>query len=246
MAGISYDRRTAEDYRIAREIPRSGLDAWRAAIAAETSLAPGMTVLDVGAGTGAFASAFHDWFGVRVLAVDPAEAMRAMIPRSEGVEVLDGRAEALPVPDGCADAAWLGSVLHHLTDLPAAAAELRRALRPGAPVLIRNIFPGRAARDLRVRWFPETERLIDGYPSVEQVCAAFATAGFARVALHAVPQQSATDLAEFAARIRREADSKLRGLADEEFERGMARLRAAAAAEPGLPATSWMDLLVLA
>ncbi|GHH84476.1 hypothetical protein GCM10018781_73800 [Kitasatospora indigofera] len=245
MAGIAYDRQTAEDYRIAREVPRAGLDAWRAAIAAEAALAPGGTVLDVGAGTGAFATAFHDWFGVRVLAVDPAEAMRAMIPRTEGIEVLDGRADALPVPDGCADAAWLGSVVHHLPDLPAAAEELRRVLKPGAPVLIRNLFPGRAGRDLRVRFFPETERLIDGYPTVEQVCAAFAGAGFRRTALRAVPQESAAGLGDFAARIRRDADSKLRGLTDEEFERGMARLRATAAAQPGHPATSWMDLLVL-
>ncbi|MCX5213761.1 class I SAM-dependent methyltransferase [Kitasatospora sp. NBC_00240] len=245
MAGIAYDRQTAEDYRIAREVPRAGLDAWRAAIADEAALAPGGTVLDVGAGTGAFAAAFHDWFGVRVLAVDPAEAMRAMIPRTDGITVLDGRADALPVPDGCADAAWLGSVVHHLPDLAAAAAELRRALKPGAPVLIRNIFPGRADRDLRVRFFPETERLIEGYPTVEQVCAAFATAGFTRTALRAVPQESAADLDAFTARIRRDADSKLRGLTDEEFERGMARLRATAAAAPGHPATSWMDLLVL-
>jgi SAM-dependent methyltransferase len=245
MAGTTYDRQAAADYQAAREIPREGLDAWRQAIDEQAGLAPGMTVLDVGAGTGGFAAAFHDWFGVRVLAVEPAEAMRALIPVSADIEALDGRAEALPVPDGAADAAWLGSVLHHLTDLDAAARELRRALRPGAPVLIRNAFPGRCERDLRVRFFPETARLVDGYPTVDRVRAAFATAGFDFVGLRSVPQQSAPTLAAFATGIRRDADSKLRALSDEDFARGLDALRAAAAADPAEPAVSWMDLLIL-
>ncbi|WP_377272804.1 class I SAM-dependent methyltransferase [Peterkaempfera sp. SMS 1(5)a] len=241
----SYDRRSAEAYRAAREIPRDGLDAWREALAEQPALAPGATVLDVGAGTGGFATAFRDWFGVRVLAVEPAEAMRALIPATDGIEALDGRADALPVPDGCADAAWLGSVLHHLGDLRAAARELRRALKPGAPVLIRNAFPGRCERDLRVRFFPGTARIVDTYPTVEQVCEDFAAAGFTRVSLRSLPQRSAPTLAAFAGTLRRDTDSKLRALPDAAFEEGMARLRAAAAADPSAPATSWMDLLVL-
>ena len=245
MQARLYDLRAAEDYRAARTVPRDGLADWRAAVSAQVTLTSGMTLLDVGAGTGAFAEAFHDWFGVRVLAVEPAQAMRDLIVRQDGVEPLDGSAEALPVADGCADAAWLGSVVHHLSDLGAAARELRRALKPGAPVLIRNSFPGRCGRDLRVRFFPETERLVDGYPSVDAVCDAFATAGFTQVALRPVPQRSAPSLGEFADGIRRDADSKLRALTDEQFDRGMARLRAAAAATPKQPAVSWMDLLVL-
>jgi ubiquinone/menaquinone biosynthesis C-methylase UbiE len=239
-----YDAATAEQYRTAREIPREGLAEWRAAVADEAALAPGMTLLDVGAGTGGFASAFHDWFGVRVLAVEPVPAMRALIPRIPGaVEALDGTAAALPVPDACADAAWLGSVVHHIPDLAAAAAELRRALRPGAPVLIRNAFPGRAAGDIRVRFFPETARDIETtYPTVEEVVSAFATAGFARRALRPLAQHSAADLGTYARTLSRAADSKLRALDDEAFARGTARLRAA---DPAAPAVSVMDLLVL-
>ncbi|WP_042394751.1 class I SAM-dependent methyltransferase [Streptacidiphilus carbonis] len=245
MTGTTYDRQAAEDYRAAREIPRSGLEAWRTAVAAAARLGPGMTLLDVGAGTGAFAAAFHDWYGVEVLAVEPAEAMRALIPVSAAIRALDGRAEALPVEDGCADAAWFGSVLHYLSDLPAVARELRRVLRPGAPVLIRNAFPGRCDRDLRVRFFPETARLVDAYPSVGQVCTAFATAGFQQMSLRSLPQRSAPTLDAFARGLRRDADSKLRALSDEDYARGLARLHAAAAAAPTEPAVSWMDLLVL-
>ncbi|MFJ9774614.1 methyltransferase domain-containing protein [Kitasatospora sp. NPDC101157] len=236
----------AEAYRASREIPIRGLAQWRTAIAAAAPMAPGRRVLDIGAGTGGFAAAFREWFGVHVVAVEPDDAMRRLIPRTTGIEVRDGRAEALPVPDACADAAWLGSVVHHLTDLAAAAAELRRALRPGAPVLVRNAFPGRSAGDIRVRFFPETAAAVEGYPTVEQVCEAFATAGFRRVSLASVPQQNDPTLAEYASRLRREADSKLRALTDAQYEAGLARLRAAVAEDPVQPATSWMDLLVLA
>lgn len=241
-----HDAASAAAYRAAREIPLDGLRDWRQTIAAQAQLQPGQTVLDVGAGTGAFATAFHQWYGVRVLAIEPAEAMRALIPAvPEQVEVLDGCAEQLPVPDAVADAAWLASVIHHLTDLEAAARELRRALKPGAPVLIRNTFPGRCEGDLRVRFFPEVARTIDGYPSVEQVTASFAKAGFQLSELHSVPQHSAADLRQFAAKLDRESDSKLRALSDEDYARGVARLRAAVSERPTQSALSWMNLLVL-
>ncbi|WP_033219444.1 class I SAM-dependent methyltransferase [Kitasatospora phosalacinea] len=247
MADTGYDARTAADYRAARELPREGLTAWREAVAEHAALRPGATVLDVdvGAGTGAFATAFRDWYGVHVLAVEPSPAMRKSIPAGEGVTPLGGRAEQLPVADAAADAAWLGSVVHHLADLDAAAAELHRVLRPGSPVLIRNSFPGRCRRDLRARYFPETAAGIDRYPSAERVTAAFTTAGFTRTALLPLPQRSAPTLAAFAAGLRRGADGKLRALSEQAWTAGLARLRRAAAERPDEPAVSWMDLLVL-
>jgi SAM-dependent methyltransferase len=251
MGRIDYDEQTATAFKAVREVPRDGLADWREAVRRHLRPSPGMTLADIGAGTGAFAAAFNDWFGVSVATVEPSAAMRAQIPRRPPIQVLDGHASALPMPDNSADAAWLSTVIHHIPDIGAAAREIRRVLRPGAPVLIRQAFPGRSSRIELVRWFPETARTIDTYPTVEQACEAFGTAGFRLDALEQVPQSHLTSLAEFLGQADtfRRADTTMRNLTEEEFLRGKERLRLAVqhAAETGRhePRTSWLDLLVL-
>lgn len=225
-------------YRAARDLPPESLTGWRDALAPHLPECP--TILDVGAGTGGFAAAFTGWFGARVLAIEPDASRRALIP--PGIQALDGAAEHLPVPDECADLAWFGSVLHYLNDLDAAAHETRRALRPGGRVAFRNAFPGHSGADIRVLWFPETEGCIDAYPTVQRVEEAFAEAGFTRLDLRTIQHAPAPTLAEYATRLDRASDSKLRALTDDQYERGMERLRAA---DPNAPALSGMALLLL-
>jgi ubiquinone/menaquinone biosynthesis C-methylase UbiE len=252
MARISYDAQTAVAYKAAREVPRDGLGAWRAAVQRHLRPSPGMTVVDLGAGTGTFAAAFSDWFDLAIVAVEPSAAMRARIPRRPGIRALDGHASALPLADGSADGVWMSLVIHHFPDLGAAAREIRRVLRPGAPVLIRQGFPGRADAAHTFPWefFPETARSVSTFPSVGQVCRAFAAAGLRREALEPVPEEL-TSLAEFLDRSDdyRHADTNMRLLTEEEFRSGQERLRRAVQ-EAGPAArtqirTNWLDLLVL-
>ncbi|HJQ42492.1 MAG TPA: methyltransferase domain-containing protein [Jatrophihabitantaceae bacterium] len=250
MARISYDEQTASAYKAVREIPRDGLSEWREAVRRHVRPSSGMTLVDIGAGTGQFATAFTDWFDVTVIAVEPSDAMRDQIPRTPAVHVIEGNATALPLPDDSADAAWLSLVLHHIPDLVAAAHEIRRVLRAGAPVLIRQGFPGRLDGVELVRWFPETARVVDTYPSVAETCDAFAAAGFHRDALEQV-RETRPSLADFLAEVDtfRQADTTMRKLTDEEFLRGKERLRRAVrhgeeAASPEMR-SNWLDLLVL-
>ncbi|MFB4278507.1 class I SAM-dependent methyltransferase [Nonomuraea sp. MTCD27] len=252
MARITYDDQTAAAYKAVREIPRDGLGEWREAIRRHLDPSPGMTVADIGAGTGMFAAALTDWFDLSVVAVEPSAAMRAQIPRRPGIQVLAGDAGALPLPDGSADGAWLSLMIHHIPDLEAAAREIRRVLRPGAPVLIRQGFPGRADTTSTFPWgfFPQTTRTTDTFPTVERTCEAFATAGFRRDALEPVPE-TLTTLADFLARVDvfRRSDTIMRGLTEEEFLQGKEQLRRAVreaeqASSPGTR-TNWLDLLVL-
>jgi hypothetical protein len=122
---------------------------------------------------------------------------------------------------------------------------------PRCPVLIRQGFPGRLDRVELVRWFPETARAVDTYPSVTETCTAFAAAGFRQDALEQVPETYPTSLADFLGQVDtfRHADTTMRTLTEEEFLRGKERLRRAVrdaeATASSEPRCNWLDLLVL-
>jgi SAM-dependent methyltransferase len=252
MARISYDEQTAAAFQAVREIPREGLLEWREAVRRHLRPLPGTTLVDIGAGTGVFAAAFRAWFDVDVIAVEPSASMRARIPRSPGIQVLEGDAGDLPLPDESADGAWLSLVLHHIPDLATAAQEVRRVLRPGAPLLIRGGMSGANYDGIElVRWFPETARTVDTFPSVAETREVFSAAGFHRYALELVCETYSAGLDALLAQIDvlRRADTTMRGLTEEEFRRGKERLRRAIrhgeVATGPEPRSNWLDLLVL-
>jgi len=140
MSRIEYDERAAAAFQADRQLAPAGLGEWRAAITRRLAPRPGMRLLDLGAGTGMWATALAGWHGITVAAVELSAAMRA---RSACPVMIGGDALALPLGAATMDGARLSTVVHHLPDLPAAARELARVLRPGAPVLSRSVFAGR-------------------------------------------------------------------------------------------------------
>jgi ubiquinone/menaquinone biosynthesis C-methylase UbiE len=241
MARIAYNSQDAAAFEAARHIPAEGLVGWCEAVARHLDPRPGTRLLDLGAGTGTWARCFTDWYdGIEVIAVEPAGAMRA---RCVHPRVLAGDATRIPLADSSVDAAWLCTVIHHVPDLRAAARELRRVLRPGGPVLIRSAFAGRDHGIGLFRFFPEAIRVLDTFPSVDDVETAFA-AGFTMVSFEQVRQTTAPSLREIVANIRREAHTPLQLITDEEYAAGLARLQRAAQTESG-PVIDELDLLVL-
>jgi SAM-dependent methyltransferase len=179
--------------------------------------------------------------------------MRAQAVRAHphpGVRWVAGLAERLPLGDRTCAWAWVSTVVHHLDDLDAAAAELRRVLRPGAPVLVRQAFPGRMDEiSLYRRFFPAAgASLVEagGLPSVERLSSAFAGAGFRAESLQAVAQVSAASLAAYRDKVRLRADTGLRLLPDDQFAAGLEALdRAVAAETTPTPVVDRLELLVL-
>jgi SAM-dependent methyltransferase len=124
--------RAADVYERARpSYPQEAID-W---LVAQTGLGPGQTVVDLGAGTGKLTRLLIPT-GARVIAVEPIAEMRAHI---EGCEVVDGAAEAIPLPDASADVVTVAQALHWF-DQERALPEIHRVLRAsGSLVLFWNM-----------------------------------------------------------------------------------------------------------
>ena len=102
-----------------------------------TGLGPQDHVVDVGCGPGV-ALEHAARVGATVTGIDPATVMlrmaRRRTRRSRGVELREGRAEALPLPDGSATVVWSLATVHHWPDLDGGLDEVHRVLAARRPV----------------------------------------------------------------------------------------------------------------
>lgn len=112
--GRTYNRHRREEPRLAQRI--------------HAGLGDARTVINVGAGTGAYEPSDR-W----VLAVEPSRTMRAR-RAPDAAPVIDARAEALPFDDDAVDAAMACATIHHWRPAAKGLSEMRRIAR--GPVVI--------------------------------------------------------------------------------------------------------------
>jgi len=119
------------------------------AVAELAALSGADCVVDVGCGPGtALRRAAR--LGARACGVDPSPAMVHLgrgitaARRARNVTFVEGRAEALPLPDESATVVWALSSIHHWPDRAAGLAEARRVLAGGGRILVaeRLVPPG--------------------------------------------------------------------------------------------------------
>jgi SAM-dependent methyltransferase len=149
--GTSYAHYRQPDGRIAARISQA--------------LGPARTVLNVGAGAGAYEPADRV-----VTPVEPSASMRAQRPPGLAPAV-DATAADLPFADGSFDAAMTTFSVHQWTDLGAGLREVRRVTR--GPIVILTGDPERLRRVWLAEYAPEViDTEARRYPSVETLARA--------------------------------------------------------------------------
>lgn len=114
---------------------------------AANAIRAGDRVLDIGSGSGTDALISAGLVGPRgrVYALDMTEGMReklrAVIAQTgiDNIEILDGDAEAIPLPDAAVDVVTSNGVLNLVPDKARAGAEIYRVLKPGGRLQIADI-----------------------------------------------------------------------------------------------------------
>lgn len=189
------------------------------------------SVLEIGAGTGNYTVELLAR-GFETVALERSAQMLAGGRTKARARWVLGDALRLPLKDSSFDAAVAVNVLHHLGDLGAALAELRRVVRRGAVVQVV------VRQNLETLWyrhyFPEIDRvLLPLHPPLGAAICAFLRAGFERVTVAPIFYSGDSDLTFESARNRprllfdqafRDATSGFRRLSGVAIQTGLAAL----------------------
>jgi ubiquinone/menaquinone biosynthesis C-methylase UbiE len=225
---MDYDQTDiATSYDKARALAPETRQLWQDLLSAHIDRSAVSLIIDLGCGTGRFSELLAAHFEARVIGIDPSRKMvdqARLKPATGNVVHRQGAAEALPLPDACADLVFMSMVFHHFADPTAVAREWRRVLRQGGRACIRNT--------TRENDFPHRHFFLALRPLIESVLPArgdirsvFARGGFALSAHQVVTPIVAPDWPSFVEKSALRADSFLARLPDADFHEGMAGLR---------------------
>jgi len=145
----------------------------------------GVTVLEIGVGTGGLLTELADRAG-QVIGVDHSPAMleearrRLTAAGIAGIDLRLGEMTHLPLPDASVGCVVANMVLHHAADPAAVLAEIRRVLSPGGSLLLVDLarHEREAAREqLADQWLGFEESELNTW---------LGTAGFCRIAIERI------------------------------------------------------------
>lgn len=146
----------------------SGLgERFKRKILRSVSLKDGMTVLDVGCGTGVFLALLKETYpGVKCIGIDPDQdalgiAERRLKKVRLGAELREAFAESLPIPAEAVDVCFSTLTFHHMPDeiKRRAAQEMHRVLKPGGLAVIADFGESKSRFLRKILFFEKLEYL---------------------------------------------------------------------------------------
>lgn len=186
--------RTVIDFHAARNrftyASRDAMADWSATLREIVDPA-GLRVLDIGCGGGIYSAAWAGLGAASVTGVDFSDEM-IIAARQKNAGLLNvaftkGDAYSTGLSDRCADIVFERALIHHLSDLPACAAEAHRLLAPGGLYIVQERTPDdvrlpASPEHIRGFFFERFPHLLDielgRRPSIDDVAGAMRVAGF--------------------------------------------------------------------
>lgn len=252
MAGPQEQNLYARDdiaarYDGSRALPPDVERDWSQRIVHRAGTRPAVSA-DVGCGTGRFTRILWSAFGGRVVGIDPSLPMLRRAAHSladcPGVVLVQGRAEALPLPPASVDVVLMSMSFHHVPDQPAALASVRGVLREDGLFFVRTCTRNALGSYLYQRFFPEARALDERrFPARGPLIRQIVGAGFRIRTAETVRERVADDLRQYRDSIASRTHSVLQSIDDDAFRAGMTRLDAwCAARDPARPVFHDVDL----
>jgi ubiquinone/menaquinone biosynthesis C-methylase UbiE len=246
---IDYDGPMSVVYHSGRALSTETANTWCAIVAPFVRDGQCAGVLDLGSGTGRFATLFARSFDTHVIGIEPSKGMlaaAALDEQRENLAYIAGTAECIPLKDSSCGLAWLSHVWHHVRDRHACARELRRVLGRGSTLLVRGTFGDKLdGFPTLFHYWPATREICQQLATIWETVPIFEKNGFVLTEHRRIEQQTCGSLREFADRTRLRADSALALISDSDFRKGQAALEEAAAHEGvPLPVMEVIELLV--
>jgi SAM-dependent methyltransferase len=194
----------------------------------QTARREGLSVLDVGCGTGNQLVANHTVAPhAELVGVDRSLGMlRQARPKAPDIVWVRADAAALPFPNRSFDFVSCQYAFHHFAGKASMLREAFRVLRPAGRFVLRNLCPQESSDWLYYEYFPEAEivDLQDFWPP-EAIAAVMEGAGFTKVSSDYDHLHFDQDLAAWLEVVRRrDTCSQLQAIPDAAYQTGLHRL----------------------
>jgi SAM-dependent methyltransferase len=247
---MDYDRTNiAAVYDSARGLDSDMQQLWLDLISAYMPKDGVFHIVDLGCGTGRFSEPLSVHFQADVIGIDPSETMLEQARNKvsgSSVTFKQASGDKLPVETDSADMVFMSMVFHHLPDPGRTATECHRILRDGGHVCVRNATTDAMETFGHTRFFPGIRSVMEEQlVSRDLIKSVFEGAGFNAIGHESVTHQGSPTWRDFADMIAMRAYSILTRLTDDDFQAGVAALRAhAEQADPEEPVTELVDFFV--
>jgi ubiquinone/menaquinone biosynthesis C-methylase UbiE len=198
-------------------------------------------VLDLGCATGGLSCAIAEATGAQLVGCDISSTLLEYARRNRGgpsTQWVRADAARLPFTHLSFDRVIASLVMHQVRDREGVLGELGRVLRPDGVLLVRTVTREAARRWIPNRFFPSVARAQAArMPPIRELTELLVRAGFSEVATETVVHRKQLELDEVERAFGRDVADRYPFLDEDEFDRGITRMRAHWAARHG----DWVD-----